>query len=160
MKIKTRAIKLTDKNWIKDIFIEYWGGDFIVSRGKIHRLEDLQGFIAEVNNKKLGLITFKIVNKELEITSLNSLLQKKGIGTSLVKKVLNLAKKEKLKRVLVTTTNDNLYALRFYQKRNFHLVKIYPNAMDATRKLKPGIPKIGENGIPIKDEIELEMKLI
>lgn len=157
--MKIKKIKNDDIKWIKEFFREHWGGDFIVSRGKIHRPEELKGFIAEADNKKLGLITFKIIGKELEIISLNSFLQGKGIGTRLVKKVINLAKDEKLKRVWVVTTNDNLNALRFYQKINFHLKKIYPNAMDFTRKLKPKIPKIGKNGIPIKDEIELEIRL-
>ena len=88
MKIKFRAIKSTDRSWMRNIFIKYWGGDFIVSRGKIHKIEALNGFIAEAENKKLGLITFKIINKELEITTLNSLSERKGIGTALVKKVI------------------------------------------------------------------------
>ena len=158
MKIKFRAIKSTDRSWMRNIFIKYWGGDFIVSRGKIHKIEALNGFIAEAENKKLGLITFKIINKELEITTLNSLSERKGIGTALVKKVIKLAKKEKLKRVWVITTNDNLDALEFYQKIKFQLKKIYPNAIDFTRKIKPKIPKIGKNGIPIRDEIELEIR--
>ena len=58
------------------------------------------------------------------------------------------------------TTNDNLNALRFWQKRGFHLIKIYPSAIDkVSRKIKPQIPKMGADGIPIRDEIELEMKL-
>jgi len=70
-----------------------------------------------------------------------------------------LAREEKLKRVWLVTTNDNLAALRFYQRRNFNLVKIYPNAIRFVRKLKPGIPLIGNDGIPLRDEIELERKL-
>jgi ribosomal protein S18 acetylase RimI-like enzyme len=58
----------------------------------------------------------------------------------------------------VTTTNDNLNALRFYQKHGFVLAALRPNALEKTRKLKP-IPALGENGIPIRDEIELEMIL-
>ena len=54
------------------------------------------------------------------------------------------------------TTNDNLSALRFYQRRGFRLVKIWPGAVDAARKsLKPTIPQVGQNGIPIHDEIDL-----
>ncbi len=57
------------------------------------------------------------------------------------------------------TTNDNLRALGFYQKRGTVLVAVYRNAMDAARKLKPQIPMIGMNGIPLRDEIELETLL-
>lgn len=159
MKITARKIKSNDIDWIKNVFIQHWGGDFIISREKIHKPEELDGFIAEINNKKKGLITFKISNKELEIITLNSFLQKKGIGTTLLNQVLNLAKRKKFRRLWCITTNDNLNALEFYQKRGFALVRVYPNALDISRKLKPNIPLIGSNGIPLKDEIELEKKL-
>lgn len=160
MQIKRRKIKSSDIEWIKQLFIDRWGADFIVTRGKIHRPEELKGYIAEVNNKKLGLITFKIKNQELEITSLDSFLEGKGIGTALLNKVISLAKRKNLKRIWLITTNDNLNALGFWQKRNFCLVKIYPSAVDRiSRKIKPQIPRVGADGIPIRDEIELEMKL-
>ena len=54
------------------------------------------------------------------------------------------------------TTNDNLRALQFYQKRGYSLTKIYKDAMDEVRKVKPNVPIIGENGIPLRDELELE----
>lgn len=160
MKIKIKKIKLNDLKWVRDVFVKRWGADFVVSWGKIHRPEELEGFVAEVKNKKVGLITFKTKNRELEITSLDSFLEGKGVGTSLVKKVIKLAKRKKIKRIWLITTNDNLSALRFWQKRGFRLVKVYPSVIDKiTRKLKPQIPKVGAFGIPIRDEIELEMKL-
>ena len=63
------------------------------------------------------------------------------------------------RRIFLITTNDNLNALGFYQKRGFELVKINRGALNETRKLKPNIPLIGENNIPLRDEIELEMIL-
>lgn len=57
------------------------------------------------------------------------------------------------------SSNDNLNALRFYQKYGFTLVALYPNALAQSRKLKPQIPLIGNDGIPLRDEIELELDL-
>jgi len=157
--MKIREIKSEDKAWIKNLFIKRWAGDFIVSRRKIHRLDDLKGFIAESNNKKVGLITFGIKDKNLEIISLDSLLERRGIGSTLLKKVIDYGKRKKIKRIFLTTTNDNFNALRFYQKRKFRLVKVFPNSMEFARRLKPKIPKISDSGVPIRDEIELEIKL-
>ncbi len=157
--IKIREIEPTDRGWVRELFIQNWAGDFMIIRGKAYKLEELSGYIAELNNKKVGLITFKVTGQELEITSLNSLLEKKGVGTALVNKVVSLAKTKKLKNIRLITTNDNLSALRFWQKRGFKLLRIYPDAIEAYHKLKPGIPLIGENGIPLRDEIELEMRL-
>jgi hypothetical protein len=58
----------------------------------------------------------------------------------------------------VTTTNGNLSALH-YQRRGFRIVAVRPDAVAASRRLKPGIPEVGEYGIPIRDEIELELTL-
>jgi hypothetical protein len=57
------------------------------------------------------------------------------------------------------TNNDNLPALGFFQKRGLSLVAVYRNAVDVARRLKPEIPLVGKNGIPLRDEIELEMVL-
>lgn len=142
--------------WIKGVFKKRWGGSFIVSRGDIHRPEELDGFITEVDDKKVGLITYKVGNEEMEIISLDSFLRKRGVGTALLNKAVDFAKKKRLKRIWLITTNDNLLALGFYQKRGFKLARIYPNAMEVTRRLKLGIPLIGNYGIPLRDEIELE----
>ena len=155
-----REIETQDTEWIKQVFIQYWGGDFVVSRGKVHKIEEFNGgYIAERRNQKVGLITYKINNKELEVTGLISKDEKKGIGTALVNSVITLAKQKGIKRVCLVTTNDNLNALGFWQKRGFKLVRVYPNAMEVTRRLKPSIPLVGENNIPLRDELELEMIL-
>jgi ribosomal protein S18 acetylase RimI-like enzyme len=61
--------------------------------------------------------------------------------------------------VSLVTTNDNLKALGFWQKRGFKLIRIYPNSIEATRRLKPSLPLVGENNISLRDELELEMTL-
>ena len=158
-KIIIRKIKNSDRQWIKSIFNNFWGGDIMITKGIIHRLNDLDGIIATLNKEKVGLITYKIVGKELEITSVNSLKENKGIGSSMLDTVMALARKQKIKRVWLITTNDNVDALKFYQKRNFVLKKIYTDAIKLSRELKPSIPLIGNYGIPIRDEIELEIIL-
>lgn len=160
IKIKIRKIKITDHLWIKKLFKKRWGGEPIITRGRTHWIKDLHGYIAEINRGKVGLITYKIKGKELEIVSLDGLLKRRGAGTKLVKKIINLAKRKKLKRIWLITTNDNLKALGFWQKSGFVLVKVYPNALEVSRKLKPEIPQIGNYGIPTRDEIKLELKII
>ncbi len=159
MRIRIRRTKLKDVNWIKTVFNRRWGGDFIVTRGKSHKPETLDGFIAEVDGEKRGLITFKVASDGIEIVSLDSFLKKRGIGTKLISRIMSLAKAQKIRRVWLITTNDNLNALGFWQKRGFCLNKIYPNALEISRKLKPGIPFTGEDNIPLRDEIELEIRL-
>ena len=62
-------------------------------------------------------------------------------------------------RLWVITTNDNLDALRFYQRRGFRITKVHTDALTERRKLKPEIPETGLYEIPMRDEIELEKDL-
>jgi RimJ/RimL family protein N-acetyltransferase len=73
--------------------------------------------------------------------------------------VLKVARDSDCRRVWLITTNDNLSAMGFYQRRGFQFVAIYRNAVDEARKIKPEIPILGGNKIPIHDEIELEIIL-
>jgi len=156
-KILIRKIKNSDNPWIKFIFNDFWGGNFIATKGIIHNIKDLDGFIAIFKNEKAGLITFRIADNEFEIVSLNSFVENIGIGSALLEATIKLAKENSKRRVWLVTTNDNIDALKFYQKRNFRLKKIYPDAIKASRELKPSIPLTGNYGIAIKNEIELEL---
>jgi N-acetylglutamate synthase-like GNAT family acetyltransferase len=123
MNLKIRKIEKPDQKWIEKFFTENWGSDFIVSRGKIHRPENLDGFICEEAGEIAGLVTVSIEDNGLEIISLNSLKSGKGIGSKLIEEVVKMAREKSLARVWLITTNDNLDALKFYQKKIFHLVR-------------------------------------
>jgi len=123
---------------------------------EIIRYDEVDGFVYD---DWTGVVTFIIKGQECEITSLNSLLEGKGIGIALIDEVLREAKEMKCRRVFLITSNDNLHALGFYQRRGFELVAVHRGAINESRKIKPTIPLIGENNIPLRDEIELEILL-
>lgn len=112
-----------------------------------------------MDGKAVGLVTYRIDGYECEIVTLDSLVEGMGIGSALVGAVKAAAVSAKCNRIWLITTNDNLTALRFYQKRGFVLAAVYPNALEQSRKLKPEIPFVGRHGIQLRDEIELEMRL-
>ena len=155
-KFKIRPINKNDKEWVRNFIIKNWGTEKVVAHGKIFYPHKLSGFIAFKENKYLGLLTYYIKRKELEIITMNSLVRGRGIGSALLKVVEKIAHKFKCKKIWLITTNDNIDALRFYQMRGFSIVAIHRNAIKISRKLKPEIPLIGNYGIPIRDEIELE----
>ena len=158
-KFKIRPINKNDKEWVRNFIIKNWGTEKVVAHGKIFYPHNLPGFIVFKDNKYLGLVTYKISKKNLEIITLNVTTRGKGIGTALLKAVEKTARKLKRKKVWLITTNDNIDALRFYQTRGFIIKKLYPNAIVTSRKIKPEIPVIGNYGIPIRDAIELEIIL-
>jgi len=131
----------------------------MITRGKMHHADKLPGFIATQAKERVGLVTYNIVGIECEITSMNSLAEGKGVGSALVDTVKDKAKSSGCKRLWLITTNDNTKGLRFWQRRGFLIAAVHLNAMEQTRRLKPDVPLTGNDGIPIRDEIELELLL-
>jgi ribosomal protein S18 acetylase RimI-like enzyme len=138
--------------------IKGWGSDILVSRGKAHKAQDLDGILAYEKEKIVGIGLYYI-KKDCEIVLLEAFKQNKGIGTQIIEKIKEIVKIKNCKRIWLVTTNSNINAIKFYQKRGFNISNIYINAMEEARKIKPEIPKIAENGIEIRDEIEFEIKL-
>ena len=135
---------------------DVWATTRIVSKGKVHNTNELPGIIAIHKNDRVGLIIYNIIGDECEIVSINSLKENIGIGTALLKEIERISTLKGCKRLWVITTNDNIDALRFYQKKGFKIVAIHLNALEQSRRLKPEIPFLGSNDIEIRDEIELE----
>jgi len=154
-----RPVNNDDKKWVVNLMQEWWAGPEIVTHGKPHRADKLPGFIAVHQGKRAGLITYCLEGQDCEIVTMNSLAERTGIGTALVDAVKSAAVLKKCQKLRLITTNDNTAALRFWQKRGFHIAAVRPNAMEEYRKLKPEIPLTGNDGIPIRDEIALEMVL-
>lgn len=154
-----RPAEKEDRNWVAQFLDNQWGSTRIVSRGQVYLAHLLPGFIAMKDNEPVGLITYRFEEGECEIMTIDSTIEGKGIGTALIEAVKQAVTLEGCKRIWLITTNDNMKGLRFYQKRGFSLVAVYPNALEQSRKLKPEIPLFGMDGIPLRDEIELEMRL-
>jgi GNAT superfamily N-acetyltransferase len=157
--VEFRPLSVEDSITVREWWLEHWGGEIAIAHGETFHPDQLNGFAAVENNKWVGLITYLIDRQECEVVSLDSLQESKGTGTRLMQCVIQVAREAGCRRIRLTTTNDNLNALKFYQKIGFALVTIRRNAMDETRRVKPGIPQIGMNGIPLRDEIELEFLL-
>jgi GNAT superfamily N-acetyltransferase len=150
-------ISTQNRQQISAFITDHWFSTRMIIRGEIIDMTQVDGIIAMNDDEIIGLLTYIITDGTCEITSLNSLKEGNGIGTALVNKVISIAKEEKCNRIIVVTTNDNINAIRFYQKRGFDMARLYHNALDVSRKLKPEIPLIGENKIPLKHEIEFEI---
>ena len=154
-----RPIDQTDRKKVDSFIVQQWYTLQMVAHGERLDLGSADGFYTCDGDEITGLITFRVSGKEMEILSLDSLREHKGIGTLLLNAAIGKARDSGLERIMLITTNDNLPALRFYQKRGFDLVQVRRNALEQARKIKPEIPLIGMDGIPIKHEIELELIL-
>lgn len=155
-----RAVGEQDRTWIKDLIKSQWGDDRVVIQGEIYFPDRLPGFIAfQPDTVAIGLITYQIEGEVCEIITLNSLVENRGVGTSLVEAVVEEAARFGCRRLCLTTTNDNQSAIDFYRNRGFRLREIRKGAVDRARELKPSIPELSPTGVQISDEWEFEMIL-
>ena len=138
---------------------ELWGSELVAVHGAVLRPAELPGFIVERCGRVVGLLTYQLVGDMLEIVTLNAIERRIGIGTLLIEAVAGTARQFRCREVRLTTTNDNVDALRFYQRRGFRLAELRPGAVDRSRREKPQIPTVGDYGIPLHDEIDLTLRV-
>lgn len=145
---------------IQPLIDEAWAGPMLAINGKLWNTRTLPGIAAlDASDTLLGYLLYAIHDGVCEIMLLESLRENLGVGTRLIERVKVIAKEQQIQKVIVITTNDNIRAIRFYQRRGFTLRALRPNALEHSRQLKPGIPLMSEDGIPLRDEIEFEINV-
>ncbi len=136
----------------------HWQGSIAV-HGTSYAAGDLDCLVAVDGERVVGALTFRLYDQGLEIVSVDADRPRQGVGGSLVDAVIAEAGRRRAARVWLTTTNDNLDALGFWQSLGFRLCALRPGAVAQARRLKPSIPLEAVNGLPIRDELDLEMEL-
>lgn len=124
---------------------------------------DHPALVAETDDGRLrGVLTCvpDEAREQCEVLTLHTTERWRGTGTALMAAAERWAAGRGYVRLWLITTNDNVDALRFYQRRGFRLAALHPGAVAAARtRLKPEIPLTGAYGIPLRDEIEMEKRL-
>jgi ribosomal protein S18 acetylase RimI-like enzyme len=148
-----------DRAWLEAHWNRIWGGDYVVSRGRIRHLDDVHAVIAWREGQRVGEATWAVSDDKAELVSISALQPGRGIGTALLAAVEVAVRAAGATRLWLITTNDNLNALRFYQRRGYNLRNLHTGSVEAARRVKGSIPLVGAHGIPIRDEIELDKAL-
>jgi N-acetylglutamate synthase-like GNAT family acetyltransferase len=154
--IVVRPAGAADRDWIER-FLTDNASLRVARRGELLRPLDHPMLIAGRDGRPVGLLTYIVDDSACEILTLHTAQRWSGVGTALLDAVVNLATSLGCRTLWLITTNDNLDAMRFCQRRGFRIRDLRPGAVDdARRTIKPEIPATGEYGIPIRDEIHLE----
>jgi ribosomal protein S18 acetylase RimI-like enzyme len=153
--ITVRDLADADVAWAASLLDVELAGRWQARRGELVDVLALPGLVAESEAQPVGLLTYRLDDARCEIEALAATMPGMGIGTALVDELQRRAGRVPIR---VVTTNDNMPALAFYQRRGFHLVELRAGAVDESRRtLKPTIGLLGQGGLPIRDEIELEL---
>lgn len=142
-----------NKKTVMSFLKEQWYTLNMVVSGRIIDMTKVDGIVVFEEDEIIGLITYIWEGDICEIISLDSEIEGKGIGTILIDKVCEIARSNGCKEVKVITTNDNVRAMEFYQKKGFRLVEVKFNEVNQSRSIKPEIPLIADNGIEIMHEL-------
>jgi len=156
MSLALRPVEPRDRTWIERLV----GASRVASCGRLLQLAELDGVVAEREGEPIGAATYRIDGDECELVTLHSRVEGAGAGSALIEAVAEIARAAACRRLFLITTNDNTKALRFYQRRGLRLAALRPGAVDeARRTLKPEIAALGNDDIPIRDELELALEL-
>ena len=151
--VTIRALGDADLPWAERL-LSGFGGRLQVRLGSVVDPLTLSGLIAERDGEPVGIVTYEPDGDDVEVVYIEVTDKHQGVGTRLLDAV---EARTEARRLWLVTTNDNLDALRFYQRRGFRITLVRPGATDeARRTLKPSIAEVGSFGIPIRDEIVLE----
>ncbi|ALG15078.1 GNAT family N-acetyltransferase [Kibdelosporangium phytohabitans] len=153
--MRIRAVAEDDRTWVEKVLTERWGSTTMVSRGVRLAADRLPALVAEVDGERAGLLTYHRSGDEIEIVTLDALRSGAGIGRALLDAVHEETRRLGATRLWLITSNDNVEALRFYQRAGYRITAVHSGAVDRAREVKPSIPLVGAHGIEIHDEIEL-----
>ena len=149
-----------DRAWAIQVETDSWFTPVVARLGELVDPTGLPGFIALLDGHRAGLASYAVRRDECEVVTMRSLREGRGVGRALLDAVREAAIEAGCTRLWLITTNDNLRALKLYQRWGMEIVAFHRHAVtEARRHLKPSIPECGADGIPIAHELELELRL-
>ena len=153
--VTIRALGDADVPWAERL-LGGFGGRLQARLGSVVDPLACPGLVAERDGEPVGIVTYDADGDDVEVVYIEVTAKHQGVGTRLLDAVED---RTGAQRLWLVTTNDNLDALRFYQRRGFRISEVRPGASDeARRTLKPSRSEVGNFGIPLRDEIVLERR--
>jgi len=158
MAIEVRPVTPADIAYVRQSLTAAFHGTVVAVHDELIDAGDLPGGIAWDDGEPVGLLTYRVTGSEWEVISIAADRPGNGAGSALLGWVREAATAAGATRLWLVTTNDNVTALRFYQRNGYDLVAVHRDAVTRARALKPAIPQVID-GIPLRHELELELRL-
>jgi ribosomal protein S18 acetylase RimI-like enzyme len=151
--VLVRQAMAADREATIELIRRDFGHSRIVSYGENVDLDHADALVAEMRGELAGVLAYKVRPDALQMLALatDPMWQRSGVGGHLVAEAELLAKARKVRSVIVSTTNDNLPGLYFYQRLGYRLAGVSPEGM----LRGDGSAPPGFAGIPVRDEIRL-----
>lgn len=130
MEISISKMTLLDLLQIKDTLVsefdDFWNFDIFKSELKN---ENSKYLVAKFNNEIVG---FAGIWKAVDDVHITNIVTKKcyrnnGIASQLLKKLIELAKRENVLSLTLEVSDNNIYAIKLYEKYNFKKIGLRKN---------------------------------
>lgn len=157
--LSVRALQPQDRDWVILTQTTVWGSVLVARKGELLDSATLPGFVAVSDGDRVGLALFCVRGEEYEVVSVWAAISGVGVGRALMQRCFEDARARRCGRVWLTTTNDNVRAIDFYQRLGMNLCAFTRDGVAADRILKPSIPLRNEFGVGIDHELEFELLL-
>lgn len=153
-----------DVDWAEAFLDRTLGGRIQARRGELIDVLGEAGLVADAEGARVGLVAWRVDDEgraaEVTVLAVAPEARRQGLGRALLDAAVEALRAAGVDRAWLVTTNDNLAALRLYQRAGWRLAALRPGAVDELRRtLKPSIPALGDGGLPIRDELELRLEL-
>jgi GNAT superfamily N-acetyltransferase len=155
--VMVREATESDRAAARALFDQDFGRTKIVAYGEVMDIDQMPALVAIMHDAPSGALAYRLLGDALHIVALatDPMWQRAGVGGHLIAEAELLARRLNLSRLVVSTTNDNLPALYFYQRKAFRLTELIPDSVIThTHRMVAGFA-----GIPARDEIRLEKRL-
>ena len=94
-----REIDLSDSEWVRTFLMEHCGSTRVVSRGVMHQVDELPGFVALYDSEPRALLTYSHRDNELEVVTLHAAIPGLGLGSRLIAAARQLACDRRCRRM-------------------------------------------------------------
>lgn len=159
--VTVRSAELADAEWVFVQLKNEFHGPMVERGDELIDASGLPALIADVDGSRVGVLTYIVHGDHVEIFTLSTTLENRGVGTSLITAAEDVARAAGLSEMRLFVINSNLHALGFYQRRGYRVWSVHRDTITRARlKWKPEIPLVDDNGIVIADELELRKTLV
>ena len=159
-----RKARRDDGPALRALCLRFFHHTDLISYGGKFEITDCESLVAERDGRLVGLLAYLWREGEGDCLVVAFAVaggdQGRGVGAQLQGWLEGECRGRGVERLILSTTNDNLPALYFYQRRGFQIVSVLPGVIqEELRSILSGAEPPGFGGIPVRDEIRLQKHL-
>jgi len=158
-----RRARPNDAPALQALCLRFFHHTDLITYGRIYEIGDCSNLVAERDGQLVGLLSYTHQDDVCLVVAFAVAggEQGRGVGARLQGWLEGECRGRGVEKMILSTTNDNLPALYFYQRHGFRISEVLPDAVrQALREILGVEEPDGFGGIPVRDEIRLEKYLL